>query len=253
MMMIFPSPRRRPRRRRPAPHRTVGSLLLAAGALALAGCETMPGGLPQRPSAGAPAPPAPGADLPAAAGQPGGQGQPGQPGQQGQQGQQGPAVQPPPSPEPATPPPAQPPAAPERTVALLGTRQLRCADPGPQAQDPQQVHSEAFRDAAQWRAYLAAVDPGMRAALASFAVDFNAGESAVLVRPGALPNLGYRISLPQQRLPVTAGTLGVHLRVEPPPPHLLQAQVIGFPCVYLRLANADYNRVMVDVERPAAP
>jgi len=199
--------------------------LAAAGALALAACQAVPGGPPPGPSPGA-AVPAPGGSDRSASGQ---QGQPGQP------------------------MPAQAPVAPERTIALLATRQLRCADPGPQAQDPQQASGAAFRDEGQWRAHLAAIDPGMRAALASFRIDFNAGESALLVRPGALPNLGYRIAIPQDRLPVTAGTLAVQLLVEPPPSHLLQAQVIAFPCVYLRLAGADYGAVAIDVERVPVP
>ena len=232
MTIILQSPRHWPPRRKGNVWQLAARLLIAGSALALAGCETMPGDLPPRGQApGTVVPPAPGAGAPAAAGQPVDQGRQGPPGQAA----------------------AALPAAPERTIALLGTRQLRCADPGPQGQNPQQVHSEAFRDATQWRAYLAGIDDRMRAALTSFGVDFNAGESAVLVRPGALPNLGYRISLPQQRLPVTADTLAVQLRVEPPPPHLLQAQVIAFPCVYLRLANADYSRITVDVERLAAP
>ena len=243
MTIILQSLRRWPPRRKGRVWQLAARLLIAGSALALAGCETMPGDLPPRGQApGTVVPPAPGAGAPAAAGQPVDQGR------QGPPGQGGPVAQPP---QPAQ--PAALPAAPERTIALLGTRQLRCTGPGPQGQNPQQVHSEAFRDATQWRAYLAGIDDRMRAALTSFGVDFNAGESAVLVRPGALPNLGYRISLPQQRLPVTADTLAVQLRVEPPPPHLLQAQVIAFPCVYLRLANADYSRITVDVERLAAP
>ena len=227
-------------------------LLAAAGALALGACQGVPGGPPPGQSPAVTAPATGGSDrsgggqqgMASQPGQGGQSGQPGQPGQLGQAGQPG---------QPRQPAPAQPPVAPERTIALLATRQLRCADPGPQAQDPQRASGAAFRDEAQWRAHLAGIDPGMRAALASFRIDFNAGESALLVRPGALPNLGYRIAIPQVRLPVTAGTLGVQLLVEPPPPHLLQAQVIAFPCVYLRLAGADYAGVAIDVERLPAP
>ena len=231
-------------------HRFGIGLLAAAGALALAACQAVPGGQPpprQSPDATTPAPV--GSDR-SASGQQGMAGQPGQPDQPGQPGQPGPPGQ---AGQPGQLGPAQPPVAPERTIALLATRQLRCADPGPQAQDPQQAIGAAFRDEAQWRAHLAAIAPGMRAALASFRVDFNAGESALLVRPGALPNLGYRIAIPQERLPVTAGTLGVQVLVEPPPSRLLQAQVIAFPCVYLRLAGADYAGVAIDVERVPAP
>jgi hypothetical protein len=225
--------------------RLVKGLLIAAGAAALCACESMPDRAPPTVQSGEPLPTLDGAEALPAAGPPGSVVAPVQP---------DPPATPPTPAAPATPAtPAPPAVAPERTIALLGTRQLRCADPGPQAQDPQRAHGHAFRDAAQWRAYLAGIDEGMRAALASFEIGFNAGESAVLVRPGALPNLGYRILIPQQRLPVSAGTLGVNLQVEPPPPHLLQAQVIAFPCIYLRLAGADYDQVAVEVERLAAP
>jgi hypothetical protein len=73
------------------------------------------------------------------------------------------------------------------------------------------------------------------------------------VRPGALPNLGYRISIPRQQLPVRGRTLGVEVLVEPPPSQMMQAQVIAFPCVYLRLRGGGYDQVAVDVQRRPQP
>ena len=223
------------RRRAPSRGRRANGFLLACAALALAGCEVVPTGPAQKPVVGAPAPAGPGTA---------GQGPTDPPGSVAEQ--EAPAV---PAGQP-TPPPA---AEPERTIALLATRQLRCADPGPQGQDPQQAIGEAFLDETQWRAHLAGTDEGIRAALASLKIDFNARESAALVRPGALPNLGYRISIPQASLPVTGQVLTVRLVVEPPPSHLLQAQVIAFPFIYLRLAGGDYSRVVVEVQRLPAP
>ena len=37
------------------------------------------------------------------------------------------------------------------------------------------------------------------------------------------------------------------------PSHLLQAQVIAFPCIYLRLGGGGYGQVVVEVERLPAP
>ena len=86
-----------------------------------------------------------------------------------------------------------------------------------------------------------------------FPVDFAAGESVVLVRAGAVPNPGYRVAIAHHSLPLRDGTLRVDLVLEPPPRHLLQAQVIVFPCTYLRLEQAGYRQVTVVVERRAPP
>jgi hypothetical protein len=225
------------------------SALLSGGVVAmlLAGCQapagppaSRPGGLPGGTAPGLPAPTGPEAPPPAV-----GEPAPAESGPGGPAGQ--PSI--------VEPPPAAglPAAAPERTIELLATRQLRCADPGPQGQDPQQAFAEPFLDAIQWRAHLAAIDPGLRVALSSLDIDFSAGESAALVRPGALPNLGYRISIPQRQLPVYGRTLGVEVLVEPPPSQSLQAQVIAFPCVYLRLRGSGYEQVAVDVQRRPQP
>lgn len=229
------------------------SAALASGLVVtlLAGCQAPsppvsgPGVPPVGTTPGVPAPS--GAEVPPPEAPPAGVGQPApvEPLQGVRAGQ--PAI--------GEPPPAAglPAAAPERTIELLAIRQLRCADPGPQGQDPQQAFAEPFLDAIQWRAHLAAIAPGMRAALASLDIDFSAGESAALVRPGALPNLGYRISIPQQQLPVYGRTLGVEVVVEPPPSQLMQAQVIAFPCVYLRLRGGGYEQVAVEVQRRPQP
>jgi hypothetical protein len=213
--------------------RVAAAALLAGFTLAVVGCEAVPTGASPQPR-----PPAPGA---AQAPQP----PPEQPGQPGQPGQAAPSGRSDAAGEVA--------AEPDRSIALLGTRQLRCAGPRPPGRDPERPGGDGFRDEAQWRAHLASIDPGTRVALESFGIDFKAGQSAALVRPGALPNLGYRISIPRSSLPVSAGILEVQVVVEPPPPNLLQAQVIAFPCIYLRLAASDYDRIEVAVERRPAP
>ena len=239
--------------------RAASGFLLAGAVLALAGCAAVPTGPAQQPGIDAPAPAGQQSTGQQATGrQATGQEPIDQRGPSaGQATQEGTATQGAPAATPAqTAPPGQPapPAAePERTIALLATRQLRCADAGPQGQDPQQAIGEAFLDETQWRAHLTGIDEGIRTALASLKIDFKAGESAALVRPGALPNLGYRISIPQASLPVTGQVLTVRLVVEPPPSHLLQAQVIAFPCIYLRLGGGGYGQVVVEVERLPAP
>jgi hypothetical protein len=208
--------------------RVAAAALFAGGTLAVVGCEAVP----------TDASPKPGTSAPGAAG----------------------PLQPQPQPQPVQPDPAgrsdaavQVAAEPDRSIALLAALQLRCTDPRPQGQDPGQPGGDGFRDEAQWRAHLASIDPRMRAALESFGIDFKAGQSAALVRPGALPNLGYRLSIPRKSLPVSAGILSVQVVVEPPPPNLLQAQVIAFPCIYLRLSDSGYDRIEVGVERLPAP
>lgn len=143
-----------------------------------------------------------------------------------------------------------------QAVAVLATRPLRCPDQGPQVPQGPQEHgasAETFLDPGRWQAHLAGIDAPSRAALASWPVDFAAGESVVLVRAGAVPNPGYRVAIARHSLPVRDGTLQVDLLLEPPPRHLLQAQVIVFPCTYLRLDQAGYRQVTVVVERRAPP
>jgi len=225
--------------------RAAAAVLVAGCALAVVGCEAVPTDASPQPGAIAPGAAGPAQPQP---GQPGPAGQAGREDQAGQPGQPGWAA-----PSGRSDAAGRVAAEPDRSVALLATRQLRCVDPRPQGQDPERPGGDGFRDEAQWRAHLASIAPGMRAALESFEVDFKAGQSVALVRPGALPNLGYRISIPHKSLPVSAGILAVQVVVEPPPPHLLQAQVIAFPCIYLRLADSGYDRIDVGVERRPAP
>ena len=76
-----------------------------------------------------------------------------------------------------------------------------------------------------------------------------AGESAVLVDAGPLPNPGYRVAADQEALPVHSGVLQVRVRAVPPPAGSIQAQVLTNACLYLRLGRADYREATVEVVR----
>ena len=107
----------------------------------------------------------------------------------------------------------------------------------------------AFLAAADWQVHLDGGDAALRAALSSWRVDFARGQSVVLVRVGPQPNPGYRVTVEQEILPVKARTVQAIAVVHPPPGNRMQAQVIAYPCVYLKLEGAPYRKVAVELER----
>lgn len=132
-----------------------------------------------------------------------------------------------------------------QSVDVVAAQPARCEDPRTQAA----ASGVAFLADADWQAHLASVDGDLRARLWSWRVDFTAGQSVALVSAGPQPNPGYRVTVAERSLPVRDHVLLVKAVVEAPPGHLIQAQVISFACVYLKLDGATYREVAVQVER----
>jgi hypothetical protein len=132
-----------------------------------------------------------------------------------------------------------------QSADVIAMQPARCAD---QVRQPA-ASGVAFRADADWQAHLAGLGGELRRSLWDWRVDFSAGESVALVSAGPQPNPGYRVTVAQDTLPVREQVLEVKVVVVPPPGHMMQAQVISFPCVYLKLAGAAYREVAVEVAR----
>ena len=120
-----------------------------------------------------------------------------------------------------------------------------CADPALQAA----ARGIAFLDGTGWQAHLAGLDNELRSRLWSWRVDFADGQSVALVSAGPQPNPGYRVTVEEGSLPVRDQVLQARLTVTPPPAESIQAQVISFPCLYIRLDGASYREVAVQAPR----
>lgn len=132
-----------------------------------------------------------------------------------------------------------------QSVDVVAAQPARCADPRTKAA----ASGIPFLADAHWQAHLASLGGDLRARLWSWRVDFTAGQSVALVSAGPQPNPGYRVTVGERSLPVRQQVLQVKAVVEAPPGHLIQAQVISFPCVYLKLDGAGYREIAVQVER----
>jgi hypothetical protein len=130
------------------------------------------------------------------------------------------------------------------TARVLASRAAAC--PSRSQPDP---GATAFREAGAWSDHLGSLPPPVRAPLEDWWPDFRAGESVVLARAGELPNPGYRVTMPEQTLPIRAGVLQIQLAALPPPQGSMQAQVMTPACLYLRLDRADFSHVAVEVIR----
>ena len=72
--------------------------------------------------------------------------------------------------------------------------------------------------------------------------DFNS-QQLILLRMGQQPTPGYGLANPEARL--DAGTLHITVDWQSPPPGLLQAQVITYPCLLIALPQETFEQIEV--------
>lgn len=136
-------------------------------------------------------------------------------------------------------------AQPRQALAITATQSARCTEPGLR----EAPRGMAFFGQTAWQAHLAGLNSDLRSQLWSWRVDFDAGQSVVLVSGGPQPNPGYRIAVAEGGLRVRNEVLELDVTTTPPPANSIQAQVISFPCLYLQLDGAVYREVAVQVAR----
>ncbi|MFT4099862.1 MAG: hypothetical protein QM674_02290 [Burkholderiaceae bacterium] len=134
------------------------------------------------------------------------------------------------------------PAPGETVVRVLEQADAQCPDgrERPPGDAPQTPAVTVHRDARSWRAAVVQAPD-----LAGWLVDFAGGETVLRVEAGAQPNPGWRLRVDPPRLDAARQVLGLPATVQPPPSGSFHAQVISYPCRYLRLAPARYQAVEV--------
>ncbi|MFT3804806.1 MAG: protease complex subunit PrcB family protein [Burkholderiaceae bacterium] len=136
----------------------------------------------------------------------------------------------------------------ETVVEVLDQADAQCPDgrERPPGEGPQTPAVTVQRDARSWRAVVVQAPD-----LAGWLVDFAGGETVLRVEAGAQPNPGWRLRVDAPRLDAARQVLRLPATVLPPPSGSFHAQVISYPCRYLRLAPARYRTVEVIAPDPA--